>query len=100
MSERPAGDADAVLAAMTAAMGASRVVDLSVPLAEHLPAAWPTHMPFQRKVYNWYADRPAGSEPEGPQPLLGHRGPYCTAWITLDEHCGCLLYTSPSPRDS
>ena len=81
MTDSPAGDA--VLAAMRAAMGASRVVDLSVPLAEHLPAAWPTHMPFQRKVYNWYAD-----QPEGPQPLLGHRGPYYTAWITLDEHCG------------
>lgn len=59
------------------------VVDLTVTLAERLPAAWPTHMPFQRKIFNWYAN-----QPNGPQPLLGSRGPYQTAWLTLDEHCG------------
>jgi kynurenine formamidase len=59
------------------------VVDLTVPLAENLPGAWPTHMPFQRKVYNWYAN-----DPNHPQPVSGFRGPYQTAFLTLDEHCG------------
>jgi isatin hydrolase len=59
------------------------VVDLTVPLAEELPGAWPAHMPFQRKVYNWYAARQ-----DQIQPVHGFRGPYQTAWLTLDEHCG------------
>jgi kynurenine formamidase len=41
-------------------------------------------MPFQRKVYNWYASRHEGQV----QPVHGFRGPYHTAWLTLDEHCG------------
>ncbi|MCA9859827.1 MAG: cyclase family protein [Thermomicrobiales bacterium] len=69
--------------ALAAALGNVEIVDLTVPLAEGLPANWPTHMPFQRKVYNWYAaqDHPT-------QPLHGFRGPYYTAFLTLDEHCG------------
>lgn len=40
-------------------------------------------MPFQRKIYNWYAsvDDPA-------QPRSDRNGPYYTAFLTLDEHCG------------
>jgi kynurenine formamidase len=59
------------------------IVDLTVPLSEELPAAWPTHVPFQRKIYNWYAGRP-----DQIQPIHGLRGPYQTAWLALDEHCG------------
>jgi kynurenine formamidase len=61
------------------------IVDLTVTLREDLPAHWPTHMPFQRKVYNWYASRPG---PDQIQPIHGFRGPYHTAWLVLDEHCG------------
>lgn len=78
MTER--GDS---LAQLLAGFRASRVVDLTVTLAEHLPAAWPTHMPYQRKLYNWYAN-----DPNHPQPAFGFRGPYQTAVLTLDEHCG------------
>jgi kynurenine formamidase len=60
------------------------VVDLTVTLAEHLPAAWPTHMPFQRKVYNWFTSRREGQV----QPVHSLTGPYQTAWMVLDEHCG------------
>ena len=74
---------DASLGALVAAMDAFDVVDLTVPLSEELPGAWPTHMPFQRKIYNWYA-----SVPGQIQPIHGFRGPYHTAWLTLDEHCG------------
>jgi kynurenine formamidase len=64
-------------------MGGGEVVDLTVTLAEHLPSAWPTHVPFQRKIFNWYAPQ------EGQiQPIHALRGPYQTAWLTLDEHCG------------
>lgn len=70
-------------AALAAALGNVEIVDLTVPLAEGLPGNWPTHMPFQRKVYNWYAPQ---SHPQ--QPFHGFRGPYYTAFLMLDEHCG------------
>jgi kynurenine formamidase len=76
-------ETSSALAGIMAALGSCRVVDLTVTLAENLPAAWPTHMPFQRKVYNWYAN-----QPNQIQPIHGFRGPYQTAWLTLDEHCG------------
>ncbi len=59
------------------------IVDLTVTLSERLPASWPTHMPYQRKIYNWYG---ASAGPH--EPLPPHRGPYHTAFLTLDEHCG------------
>lgn len=69
--------------ALIAAMSSCDVIDLTVMMAEQLPAAWPTHVPFQRKIFNWYA------EPTGQiQPLHALRGPYQTAWLALDEHCG------------
>ncbi|HEY7035249.1 MAG TPA: cyclase family protein [Thermomicrobiales bacterium] len=74
----------AALEALVSALAEFEVVDLTVMLAEHLPGAWPTHMPFQRKVYNWYASGAAGQI----QPVHGFRGPYQTAFLTLDEHCG------------
>ncbi len=72
------------MADIAAAVQGSELIDLTVTLAEHLPAAWPTHMPFQRKVYNWYESRREGQI----QPVHGFRGPYQTAWLALDEHCG------------
>lgn len=71
------------LGPLLSALAGYDVVDLTVTLAEHLPAAWPAHMPFQRKLYNYYA-----SVPGQVQPVHGFRGPYQTAWLTLDEHCG------------
>src|SRR4051812_41264911 len=66
------------------------VVDLTVPLAENLPANWPTHMPFQRKLYNYMC-----AVPNQLQPVYDFRGPYHTAWLVLDEHCGTHI-DSPS----
>jgi kynurenine formamidase len=71
------------LAALMAGYQASKVVDLTVALSEELPGAWPTHMPFQRKLYNYFANNP-----DQHQPTFGFRGPYHTAVLTLDEHCG------------
>lgn len=59
------------------------LIDLTVLIAENLPASWPTHVPFQRKVYNWYADLPGQV-----QPIRSLTGPYQTAWWAIDEHCG------------
>ena len=72
------------LQGLLSAVQGGELIDLTVTLAEHLPAHWPTHVPFQRKVYNWYASRQEGQI----QPIHGFRGPYQTAWLTLDEHCG------------
>jgi kynurenine formamidase len=69
--------------AMLAGFADSTVIDLTVTLDESLPAAWPTHMPFQRKVFNYFAN-----DTNHPQPVSGSRGPYHTAFLTLDEHCG------------
>jgi kynurenine formamidase len=79
MSNQPA----AGLAPLLNLLTGYDVVDLTVTLSENLPAAWPTHIPFQRKVFNWYADR-RNQIP----PLYSSRGPYHTAWLVLDEHCG------------
>lgn len=76
-------DRAASTATLLSAIANCDIVDLTVTLAEHLPAAWPTHMPYQRKIYNWYAN-----DQSQYQPLPGHRGPYQTAVLTLDEHCG------------
>ena len=73
----------AALSGLLAGVRASTVVDLTVALAEDLPGAWPTHMPFQRKLYNYFANNP-----DQHQPTMGFRGPYHTAVLTLDEHCG------------
>jgi kynurenine formamidase len=78
-------DPTSVLAALAATIQGCEIVDLTVTLREELPANWPTHMPFQRKVYNWYASR---TGPDQIQPIYGFRGPYQTGWLVLDEHCG------------
>ncbi len=71
------------LGSLLAGFRASTVVDLTVTLSEEFPSAWPTHMPFQRKVFNYFAN-----DADHPQPVLGSRGPYHTAFVILDEHCG------------
>jgi kynurenine formamidase len=77
------------LDALLAGFRGSRVVDLTVALSEELPAAWPTHMPFQRKLYNYFANNA-----DQHQPTWGFRGPYHTAVLTLDEHCGTHIDSS------
>src|SRR6476661_8228177 len=69
--------------ALRAGVRGSTVVDLTVAVAQELPCAWPTHMPFQSKLYNYFADNPNQN-----QPTWGFRGPYHTAVLTIDEHCG------------
>lgn len=77
------------LAAMPMAPTASpvpagaRLVDLTLLLAEELPCWWSTHMPYQHKTFNYFADRP-----DAVAPLLCRAGPYQTRWMLVDEHTG------------
>lgn len=66
-----------------AAGGPSRLVDLTLLLAEELPCYWSTHMPYQHKTFNYFADRP-----DDAAPLLSRTGPYQTRWMLVDEHTG------------
>ncbi|MFZ0214792.1 MAG: cyclase family protein [Candidatus Dormiibacterota bacterium] len=58
------------------------IVDLSVTVSADLPAGWPTHMPFQAKVWNYYAPL---SERQGAVPSSA---PYQTRFWVIDEHTG------------
>jgi kynurenine formamidase len=60
-----------------------RIVDLTLVLAEELPAAWATHMPYQQKTFNYFTDR---DDQVGP--LKSETGPYQTRWLLIDEHTG------------
>lgn len=73
-------------ASLGALLAGCRVVDLSVTIAEDLPAHWSTHMPFQVKTFNWFAER------RSPGGLAWNRcGPYATRWMAIDEHTGTHL---------
>ena len=61
----------------------TRVVDLSLLVAEELPCFWSSHMPYQQKTFNFFADEPGNTAP-----LFQRVGPYQTRWLLLDEHTG------------
>lgn len=58
-------------------------VDLSLLLDEQYPATWPGHVPFVRRVWNWYETTASGPEIWG-----SACGPYFTEVLILDEHIG------------
>ncbi|MCZ2404754.1 cyclase family protein [Paenarthrobacter sp. Z7-10] len=60
-----------------------RVVDLTLLLAEELPAAWAKHMPYQQKTFNYFVSRD-----DQVSPLKSEIGPYQTRWLLIDEHTG------------
>ncbi|HEY6934725.1 MAG TPA: cyclase family protein [Marmoricola sp.] len=64
-------------------LGGTRLVDLTLLVAEELPCWWSTHMPFQHKTFNYFTDRDDQSAP-----LLSRSGPYQTRWMLIDEHTG------------
>lgn len=59
-----------------------RVIDLTVTISRKLPAVWPTHMPFDAKMWNYYV------------PLVERQGyvpseaPYQTRYSILGDHVG------------
>lgn len=60
-----------------------QLTDLTLLVAEDLPCWWSTHMPFQHKTFNYFADRD-----DAAAPLLCRAGPYQTRWMLIDEHTG------------
>jgi kynurenine formamidase len=60
-----------------------RLVDLTLLVAEEAPCWWSTHMPFQHKTFDFFADRA-----DDAAPLLSRTGPYQTRWLLMDEHTG------------
>lgn len=60
-----------------------RLVDLTLLLAEELPAAWAKHMPYQQKTFNYFVDRD-----DQAAPMRNATGPYQTRWLLIDEHTG------------
>jgi kynurenine formamidase len=69
-------------AALGEALQQCEIVDLTVPNGERWPCWWPTQMPFQQKVWNWFA------ESGQPAPVHAYMGPVQIRWMTLDDHCG------------
>lgn len=63
--------------------GARQLTDLTLLVAEDLPCWWSTHMPFQHKTFNYFADRD-----DSAARLLCRAGPYQTRWMLIDEHTG------------
>lgn len=64
------------------ALLSARIIDLSVTVSADLPAAWPTHMPFQAKVWNYFVPL---HERQGSIPSSA---PYQTRFWVIDEHTG------------
>ncbi|MYC66806.1 MAG: cyclase family protein [Acidobacteriia bacterium] len=63
---------------------ARRVVDLTVLLAETLPAHWGSNPPFARWTNNWF-EQPTNVYGS---PASGSNGPYYSQRFVLDEHTG------------
>jgi len=57
------------------------IVDLTLMLAEELPAAWAKHVPYQQKTFNYFTDRD-----DQVAPLKSEVGPYQT-------RCCCSMST-------
>ncbi|KRC51940.1 hypothetical protein ASE16_02405 [Leifsonia sp. Root227] len=66
----------------------TRTIDLSLEIAEELPCYWNTHMPFQHKTFNYFADIPDQDAPLLSRPGVGA---YQTRWMLIDEHTGTHL---------
>ena len=58
------------------------IIDLSHLIAEDLPAAWPTHMPLQIRVWNYYTEQTEGLH------YIQSKMAFQTRWMTMDEHVG------------
>lgn len=75
---------------ITGVLRRGTVADLTLTVAEDLPCWWPTHLPFQHKIWNWFQDGTAG-----PVSLRSRCGPYQTRWMAIDEHTGTHFDAPP-----
>ena len=60
------------------------VVDLSVTVAENMPAHWGTSPAFQRWTYNWFTQE----KDQHGNDYFTHEGPYFGQRYVIDEHTG------------
>lgn len=60
------------------------VVDLSVTVAENMPAHWGTSPAFQRWTYNWFQQE----KDQHGNDYFTHEGPYFGQRYVIDEHTG------------
>ena len=60
------------------------IIDLTLLVAEELPCAWSSHVPFQQRTFNYFADNTERAE----APLFSRVGPYQTRTLVIDEHTG------------
>jgi kynurenine formamidase len=60
------------------------IIDLTLLVAEELPCAWSSHVPYQQRTYNYFADNTKRAE----APLFSRVGPYQTRTLVIDEHTG------------
>lgn len=60
------------------------VVDLSVTVAENMPAHWGLSPAFQRWTYNWFEQQ----KDHYGNDYFGHEGPYYGQRYVIDEHTG------------
>ena len=67
----------------------SEVVDLTFTIAEDVPAAWPSNMPFQIRVWNWF------KQIDAPLHHVPSVIPFQTRWMILDEHVGTHFDAPP-----
>lgn len=58
-------------------------IDLTLTIDERYPATWPGHVPFVRRVWNWYEETT-----NGPEVWTSGCGPYFTEVLVMDEHIG------------
>lgn len=84
MSRAPDRRDDTFSAELASLLSRAELIDLTVTIAENLPSSWPSHVPFQQKIWNWFA-------PVEPVPHAGafrSIAPYQTRWSMLDDHTG------------
>lgn len=87
MQQQPAAGAADVSAQLAGIFAQHATIDLSLPLADHLPCTWPGHMPFRATVWSWFEHRP-----DDPQPVHADADGACqTRWLVIDEHTGTHL---------
>jgi len=60
------------------------IVDLTVTVAENMPAHWGTSPPLQRWTYNWFTQK----QDEYGNPYMMSEGPYYGQRYVIDEHTG------------
>ncbi len=60
-----------------------QAIDLTLTIDERYPMTFPPHVPFVRRVWNWFEE-----DQHGPEITMSLCGPYFTELLMMDEHIG------------